>query len=412
LEDNFLHEYLNRSDSTDLAMLRLLLVLLLVSVVTMAAFFLRQRAQSDTLVIRHGGTYSGTYRSTDSGTPCIRILTTEPVILDSCRLEGPGHLIDCQMPGARLTVRRCTGRGLPPTQDQTARGRFLNVREARSVRVEQCRLEHTTGIYVEGWTGNGSASETLTILDNTVRNIDGRYRNGGGLTAGFVGLNQVRGVAGIEIAWNEVLNEPDQSMVEDNINIYNSSGTPASPIRIHDNYVQGAYPYPAGSPKFSGTGMTTDGDGSSALTTTAYVEAYHNQFVSTCNAAMNIAAGHHIRYHHNRLITSGQFTSGKPIPATYAATSIFNAYEKPPTVFFANSVEHNVIAYVKPGYRVPYPDRHDLSTGNCLTCLHNVHLPNPVTLATEHQEWISWQEKQRQRQASLPRPKLVSSRMP
>jgi hypothetical protein len=374
-------------------MLRLLVTLLLAGCLVLPATRPGQGADAATLVIRRGGTYTGTFRSLDSSRPCVRIATTEPVLLDSCTFEGAGNLVECLHAGARLTIRRCLGRGLPPTKDQTPRGRFLTVSEARSVRVEQCRLEQTSGIYVYKWSGDGSPAQTLRILRNRVRNIDGRYRDGGGLTVGFVGLNQVRGVAGIEIAWNEVINQPDESMVEDNISLYNSSGTPASPIRVHDNYVQGAYPYPATSAKFSGTGMTTDGDGSSPLTTTAYVEAYQNQFVSTCNAAMNIAAGHHIRYHHNRLVTSSRLPDGRPLPTTYAATAVFNAYHKPATVFFAHRVDHNVIGYAKAGYRIPLPDRHDLSHENCRPCLDNEHLPNPITLDSERREWQLWQRK-------------------
>jgi hypothetical protein len=378
-------------------MLRLLVTLMLLGCLGLPAARPGQGAAGSTIVIRRGGTYTGTFRSPDSSRPCVRIATTEPVVLDSCLFEGAGHLVECLLPGARLTLRRCVGRGLPPTKDQTPRGRFLTISEARSVRVEQCRLEQTSGIYVYKWSGDGTARQTLKILGNRVRNIDGRYRDGGGLTVSFVGLNQVRGVAGIEIAWNEVLNQPDESLVEDNISLYNSSGTARSPIRVHDNYVQGAYPYPATSGKYTGTGLNTDGDGSSALTTTAYVEAYHNQFVSTCNAAMNIAAGHDIRFHHNRMVTSGYLPDGRALPTTYAATAVFNAYRKPAAVFFGHRVDHNVIGYAKPGYRIPLPDRHDLSHENCRPCLHNEHLPNPITRATEAQEWALWQQKLRGR---------------
>ncbi|GAB2955551.1 hypothetical protein GCM10027048_21700 [Hymenobacter coalescens] len=386
-------------------MLRLLVTLLVAGCLVLPAARTGQGPGAPTLIVRRGGTYTGTFRSPDAGSPCVRILTDEPVVLDGCTLEGPGTLIECLTPGAQLTVRRCVGRGLAPMQDQTARGPFLAAEEARSVRVEQCRLEHTTGIYIYKWSGDGSPGQTLKILGNVVRNIDGRYRDGGGTTASFVGLNRVHGVAGIEIAWNEVVNEPDRSMVEDNINLYNSSGTPAAPIRVHDNYVQGAYPYPATGEKFSGTGMTTDGDGSSALTTTAYVEAYSNQFVSICNSAMNIAAGHDVRFYNNRIVTSGLLPDGRKLRATYCGVSVFNHYEKPASVFFANRIDGNVIGYVRWGYQLPFPDRHDLSDGNCATCPDNQHLPNPITLDSEREEWQRWQRKMR---SSKPGKRLVT----
>ncbi|GAA4380806.1 hypothetical protein [Hymenobacter koreensis] len=345
------------------------------------------------LVIRRGGTYSGTFSSLNSSVPCVRIKTTEPVVLNNCVLKGAGDLIVAES-GADLVVRNCRAYGLVPSEDNRARGRFLSIVDARRLLIERNYLDHTTGIVVYRWSGDGSARQTLTVRHNQVRNIDGRHRNGGAdATPSFLGLNQVRGVANIDISYNEVVNEPNQCSTGDVVNFYNSSGTAQSPMRFHNNYVQGAYPYPANGPRYTGSGMTTDGDGESALTTTAYLDAYQNQFVSTCNAAMNIAAGHHIRYHHNRMVTSALLPDGTPLKAVYAATSIFNFYKKPSTVFFANRIDHNVIGYRNPGYQLPLPERHDLSFENCTPCEENTHLPNPITLDTERAEWVMWQRK-------------------
>ncbi|UYZ60801.1 hypothetical protein [Hymenobacter latericus] len=348
---------------------------------------------AETLVIKRGGTYTGTFRSTSPDKPCVRIDTDEPVVLRQCRLEGPGLLIDARNGGARLTVQNCIGVALAPTNDDEAPGRFLEINDATSLAVTNCELRQTSGIVVYKWQGNGSAGQTLRILRNKVYNITGRYRNGGGRKAHFVLLNQVLRVPNVEIAWNQVINEPDQSMVEDNINIHNSSGTPTSPIRIHNNFIRGAYPVPATADTFTGSGITTDGDGSSPLTCTAYVEAFQNQVVSTCNAAMNIAAGHHVRYYRNRMVSSSQLPDGRALRATYAATSVYNAYNKPRSVFFANKVDNNIIGFAKRGYNVPFANRHDLSTGHCPTCFANTHLPNPITLATENREWQIWLDK-------------------
>ncbi|WP_149867159.1 hypothetical protein [Solirubrum puertoriconensis] len=348
---------------------------------------------TETLIIKRGGIYTGTYRSNNPNKPCIRIDTDEPVVLRRCRLEGAGLLIDARNGGARLTVQNCVGVALAPTEENQAPGRFLEVNDGNSVTVANCELRQTGGIVVYKWQGNGSANQTLRILRNRTFNITGRYRNGGGSKTHFVLLNQVRAVPNVEIAWNQVINEPDRSMVEDNINIYNSSGTAKSPIRIHNNYIQGAYPVPATADSFTGSGITTDGDGSTPLTCTAYVEAYDNQVVSTCNAAMNIAAGHHIRYSNNRMVSSSRLRDGRELKATYAATSVFNAYDKPRSVFFANKIEKNVIGFAKNGYKVPMANRHDLSTGHCSTCVANIHLPNPITLQSEAHEWRRWQQK-------------------
>ncbi|WP_129919876.1 glycosyl hydrolase [Hymenobacter persicinus] len=347
------------------------------------------------IVIRQGGTYTGTYRSLDSDVPCVRIATREPVTLRNCELAGAGNLIQATDGGAQLTIVNCRGYGQRPSQDEKPYGRFLEVNSGKSVTVEHNYFEHTTGINVYLWGGDGSAAQTLTVRYNEVRNIDGRYRHGGGTLANFLGLNGVASLGNIEIAWNQIINAPDSSLVEDNISFYNSGGTAASPTRIHDNYIQGAYPYPATSPTYAGSGITLDGDAGSAIRATAYVRGSDNQLVSTC-AALNIAAGHHNSFTRNRIVTSGLLPDGRRLVANYAAIGLWNEYKKPAAVFSANSVTGNIIGFVHWGGHAPFPDRQDLSPGACSPCTGTTHLPNPITLQTEQHEWQLWQQKLRQ----------------
>jgi len=352
------------------------------------------------ITIVKGGTYTGNYRSLDSTVPCIAVYTSEPVVLVGCTLVGAGDLIKTGG-GVDLTVRNCRGYGLTPTLDNRPRGRFLDAYQAKQLVIEHNYMEHTAGMVVNRWSGNGTAQQTLTVRYNQGLNCDGRYRNGGKETRSFVQLNTVLGLAGVDISYNEFRNEPNESAVEDNINFYNASGTATSPIQVHDNYVQGAYPYPATEATFHGTGLTTDGDGSTPTTTAAYIEAYHNQFVSTCNAAMNIAAGHHIRFYENRMVTDGLLPDGTKLKATYAATAVFNYYKKTDAVFNNNEITNNTIGYVKWGYNSPYQDRQDLSTGNCSTCSNTTHLPNPITPQNEVTEWNTWQSKLQTEQVAV-----------
>ena len=355
---------------------------------------------SQRLVIRRGGTYTGSYRSTDSAVPCVSVETTEPVTLRDCVLAGAGDLIKATAGGATLTVVGCRGPGLPQSTDQTRHGRFLEVNSARSVVVEHNYFEHTAGIYIYQWSGDGTAGQTLTVRYNSARNMDGRYRDGGGTLVSFLQLNGVPNLANIEVAWNQVINEPNNSLVEDNINFFNSGGTASSPARLHDNYIQGAYPSPATSATYSGSGITLDGDGQAALTTTAYVEGYHNQVVSTC-AALNIAAGHNNYFHDNRLVTSGLLPDGTKLVANYAAAGVWNYYERPPTVFYNNRFSNNVIGFVHWGGSNPHSDRQDLSPDACATCTTTTHLPNPISLQTEQAEWTRWQQKLRRQNVEI-----------
>ena len=349
---------------------------------------------SKPLVIRAGGTYTGSYRSTDSGVPCIRIETTEPVTLRGCTLMGAGDLIRATRGGATLTVVNCRGYGLPQSTDQTRHGHFLEVNSGRSVRVEHNYFEHTIGIGIYQWSGDGTPTQTLTVRYNSARNIDGRYRDGGGTKANFLGLNALPGVAHIKIAWNQVINEPNQSLVEDNINLYNSGGTRTSPARIHDNYIQGAYPYPATGPDFTGSGITLDGSGRAALSATAYVDGARNQVVSAC-IGMNIAAGHDNHFHDNRLVTCGLLPDGTKLAANYAGAGLWNAYRQPKDVFFNNDFTNNTIGFYFAGGTTPYPNRQDTRPEACSACSSTLHLPNPITLQTEQAEWTRWQLKLR-----------------
>ena len=348
-----------------------------------------------TLVITKGGTYAGTYASTASGTACVRVATTEPVVLDGCVLTGPGNLIEASE-GADLNVRNCRGRGLPPTADKQAPGRFLDAYRPRRLVVEHNAFVQTSGIVVNRWSGTGAPGQTLTVRYNLVRNVDGRWRNNTGSThCSFLILNTVQHVAGIEIAYNEVVNAPGQSLVEDNINLYNSSGTAASPLRVHDNFVRGAYPFPAAADQFTGSGLTTDGHAKTVDGATAFVEADHNQFVATGNAAMNIAAGHDIYFHDNRAVTAGYLPNGARFNAGHAGLGVFNFYHQPETVFFGHHVAHNTVGYVKWGGTDPAPDRQDLSPGACVPCTSTEHLPGPIGWVMEEGEWHSWQQKLR-----------------
>jgi len=374
-------------------------------------------AYSGPITITKGGTYTGNYRSQDSNTPCVRISTTEPVLLTNCTFAGAGDLIVTGS-GADLTVRNCRGYGLIPTQDNRPRGRFVDAWQAKQLVVEHNYLEQTTGILANRWSGNGSDQQSIKVRYNQGLNCDGRFRNGGKENRSFVQLNTVQNLANVEISYNEFRNLPNQSAVEDNLNIYNSSGTTQSPIRIHNNIVYGAYPYPATGSYYTGTGMTTDGDGITANLTTGYVEAYNNQFVSTCNAAMNIAAGHDIYYHDNRMVTSALLPDGSSLNSNYAATAIFNSYNVLGSVFFNNRVENNLIGYVKKECNFPYPDRQDqdVYTGlNLMPRTGNSHLPNPITLATEQNEWSLWLQKLQQQgitvgvEGSAPAPAPTSS---
>ena len=346
------------------------------------------------ITITQGGTYTGNFRSTDQAVPVIKVETTQPVIIENCILAGVGNLIYAASGNANIIVRNNRAYGMPQTSPGTRHGRFIELVSASSVRVEHNYLEGTTGINVYQWGGNGTAQQTLTVRYNQSRNIDGRLLNGGWEGCNFMGLNQVHGLVGAEIAWNEIINEPNRSRVEDNINFYNSGGTSASPVQMHDNYIQGAFPFPATETDYTGSGFIIDGDGG-ATTGSAYVQAYRNQVVATSGAAMNIAAGHDIQYYENRVVSSGLLADGTRLLANWAAVAVWNAYSQ--ASFANNTINNNTIGYYRQGGGIPYTNRQDLSPGACSPCSGNISLPDrPLTVADEQNEFTLWQQKLQQ----------------
>ena len=283
---------------------------------------------SGPIVITRGGTYRGNWQSNDPSIPAVLISTAEPVAIEHSRLRSRGPLIAQDYPwvsGVSLTVRDVYAEGLNPMRSGLSNGRFLALQEPRAVRVENCELNNTGGIYILGFRGKGLEGRSIAIARNRVRNIDGRISDGaGGYVAGsergrgfqmrqFVQLDKVIGIASIDISWNEVINEPYRSRVEDNISIYLSSGTASSPIGIHDNYIQGAFAADPADRSYSGGGIMLGDDGSPAdRSEPGYVHAYENQVVGSGNYGIAIAAGSNSVAEKNRVVSSGRLPDGRP----------------------------------------------------------------------------------------------------
>jgi hypothetical protein len=347
---------------------------------------------SSPIVITKGGTYTGNWESRDTNVPAVLVKTKEPVIIENSNIRSAGNLIH-NLAGANLTVRNCRGYGLLPTVKGFPHGRFVRSRLPKNLVIVNNYFENTAGIYVYEFTGDGSKGQTIKIMRNKARNINGKHRDGVTFTrVQLVQFNQVVRTGNVEIAWNEVINEPGKSAVEDNINMFNSNGVSGSPIRIHNNFIKGGYPVDPKSRPYSGGGIITDGSGT-GMYACAYIHAYENVVVSTTNYGMGIAAGNNIQYYNNRVISSALFPDGTRIPAQYSGIWLRNYYNKTSTDWYNNVNRNNVIGWVKFGTTLPgqLPNRHDISRNACKNCPGNVHLPNPVTLKSEekeHQDWL------------------------
>jgi hypothetical protein len=300
------------------------------------------------VVIIRGGTYHGDWCSPDPDLPVVDVVTSEPVVLDHCRFSGRGDLIRSRFRHSDITIRDCVGTGENPNLAGRSAGRFLEDESFDRVRVEHCDMDHTAGIYLRDFQGDRTGrAPTIGILCNAVTDIDGRKsdgaggylpfnlrtnRKGGQTEAGFdlvqfVQLDGIHSVPGVDVGWNHVVNHPGTSRVEDNISIYNSSGTADSPIRIHDNCIRGAYtirPERASSSdgivdddwSYSGGGiMLGDGSPRRPEDLPAFVTATGNVVIATTNYGIAISAGHDIVFEHNTIVSGGLLADGRKIAA-------------------------------------------------------------------------------------------------
>ncbi|GGO39476.1 hypothetical protein GCM10008949_47670 [Deinococcus humi] len=291
------------------------------------------------LTITRGGTYSGAWESLDAKTPAVLVMTGEPVVIENCALRGKGILIKAPWVAAQLTVRGCTGQGLNPDDVTRTPGRFVHAEGFKSVTIERNALSDTSGIYLNGWTGGNVAP--VTVRYNRARDIEGRYSNGKGgfqdkfYRVQFLQLNDVKNAPGVDIGWNRIDNTARKSHVEDTISLFASSGAAASPIRVHDNLINGAYGTPP-SGRYSGGGILL-GDASGE-----HQEAVGNTVLETSNYGIAVAGGHHMRVLDNVVLGTGQLPDGTLLDADPDAGFYARNYSKkasdPATVVFQDNL--------------------------------------------------------------------------
>ena len=234
---------------------------------------------------------------------------------------------------------------------------------------------------------------------NVAKNIQGRISDGKGgylstiFYAQFVQLNGVKATRDVEISWNQVINEPDISLVGDNINMFLSSGTADSPIVIRDNYVQGAYGVNPETAGFSGGGIIVDGDSKVLADASGHISIFNNQVVATSNYGIAISSGHDVDVRNNRAVSTGLLPNGKRIAAANVGVYVWSWYRNT-TTMFNNVLTSNVVGWVNAKGSMNNWWFPDCQAPNCQG---NTALRGPITSSMEEAEFASWREKLRQR---------------
>ncbi|UQN09664.1 NPCBM/NEW2 domain-containing protein [Deinococcus sp. QL22] len=357
---------------------------------------------SGPIVITKGGTYSGNWENT-LHKPAVLIQTSEPVIIENSNIRSRGNLISGF--ANRLTVRNTRGYALNPNVAGKAAGRAVNAEEFLNLRVENSYFEGSTGIYARAFRGNAAAGDTIKILRNRFKNTDGRLSDGAG---GYNGshwvvqailFNDVKRLPNVEIAWNEIINEPGKSRTEENINFYVSSGTPSSPFLIHNNYIQGAYGMsPSTDTTYAGGGILLgDGKVLNPLDS-GYARVHDNQIVGTTNHGIAIAGGVDNQMYNNRVLSSGRMPNGQRLPAANVGLYVWDptgAGKLSPATFANNRMDNNVVGWTRvaaDGNTSNNPTWFPNCGLNTTTCVGNQNI-GTVTLEMEKQEFTRWQDK-------------------
>jgi hypothetical protein len=299
------------------------------------------------IIITSGGTYIGNWESTDYNVPAVRIRTGEHIIIKNSNTKSiTDHIKSDWGFNANVTIMNTSGVGKKPKLNGNFPGRFVHLDSYSGLILENSYMENTSGVYLHAATDGA----IVRIIKNQVRNIDGRRSDGNEGYSGvyyvqFVQLNKGN-LHNTEIAWNEVINIPWKSFAEDIISLHEVNGREGDPIRIHNNFLKGAYPLDPATGSFSGGGIML-GDGKS---NNKYLHAYNNHVVSTTNYGIAISAGEHNRMYENRIISCGFVINPNTgekvfVPAHNVGAYIWNIHQV--TNFQNNSGNDNAIAWMR-----------------------------------------------------------------
>lgn len=307
------------------------IALLTVTVALLVAGF--QLRTDDASAVTFSGpvtiTAGGTYSPISSG---VDIKTTQPVVLENCSVKATNRVLVTVPSGANVTIRNCSFEGSATPNNAGYRAVFAN--SPASLTVVNNDFLHIAAVKVVGGT------PTISILRNRIRDVIGDDTNccGGGFAPALQLSNLT--TPNTEIAWNEIINTPGQSNMEDGVNLFAASGSDAAhPMRITNNFIWGAYPLPI-TDGFSGGGILT-GDGGGG---THNITATNNQIVGTTNYGLQIGGGNNNHFDNNRVVASGQTADGTPIPGMNVGGT-FWTYNTAPT---NSTMNNNVFGWMRP----------------------------------------------------------------
>jgi len=267
------------------------------------------------ITITTGGTYSGCYQSTSTGTPAVTLATSAPVTLSRTHVIAKGFGVQDTVTGTNLTVQ-------DTVFDQTDPGavvahRAIELQSPASFTAVHNQFNNGDGIWIGGGTPN-----PFNVRDNLSFDV-GKYPHptSPNCCVQFLQLDHVTLSAGV-IAYNHTQNASGTN-VEDNINLYFSGGTDSThKVDIHHNLIDGAYPLDPNNLQFTGGGILgADGTNDTSF---GHVNIHDNVVVSTTNYGVACAGGTDCHAFANVLVNDALGSNGANYYSTYAQASVFH----------------------------------------------------------------------------------------
>lgn len=337
------------------------------------------------IVITAGGTYEGAWEST-SFNPAIVIQTSQPVTISGYvrKLQGGGTIIDANPGGqVNVTIEDLYAYGPVAWQESP---RFFWSENHKSLVFQNCTMVNTSGIEIS----YGAAASGLTLTRCRHTNIKGNATGGTVTKLGnFIQFRQTQ-TCDIQISWNEVVNEHNQSMPEDLISLYHASNA-----HIFDNmfWHQSALNNTSGS---SQSGITIDASGGLAAGPACSNNTIErNQVVDGMGIYAAVqGGGNNNQLLDNRVVSNGYLPDGvTPVNNGYSGIDI-------PIGGTNNHAHGNIVGYMGRAQTPPgAPVRRDYSTlagcpeGEVAEAANNTFMPGPITAQTEADEWTFWLAK-------------------
>lgn len=343
-----------------------------------------------TFTITQGGTYDGyTFSSEDVNAPAVLINTTDPVVITNSTITGKTQevnygkgLIQWGVFGVNLTVTNSTFAGQRPGGYKQQEAFAVDLLNPAKLDFEHNTVNGTAGVRLLGYSDANYThvpAQSITYKYNKVSNIDGRADDGAGgfipwrsrtnlatsvTEDGYFGgtaiqLNKMANQPNVEIAWNQIVNDPFQGAQEDIFSILASGGASASHLNIHDNYVQGDFnarpdlaSYSDGTYYYyyesSGTAIQP-GDTQQGIDV-GYVDVVNNWAIGASDLNLGILGGHDINVYYNVSVRSGYIpdgtgrrdASGSYFPGAIVAWDYYNSGAS--GRFYNNSIHDNSAA--------------------------------------------------------------------